>query len=368
MSAWRLPLKRADRVIVGSVLGSLALVWALLVGFDAFLQFARQLGQLGRNGYTLASAAIYILYSIPRRIVDLFGNAALIGALLGLGGLAAGNELTALRAAGMSRLRIGAAVLALVALLGAGVLLLAEYAMPPAEQHATAIQLALRASNIAATTSSGLWTRDGDSIVNVKSALAVPAAHGTDIRLRDVRIYRLDAQGRLLEVRWAADAEFRGGHWMLDQVRDTRFDAAGAQTSTAAQAVWDTHIDPRLLRLSVLDPESQSIRDLLRNIRYLGRNGQNPQAYADALWQRLFYPFDVLLLVLCVLPLAFGALRAGGFGKRLLSGLLIAIAWFFVQRALINLGTVYGMSAWLANALPLLLLAAVATLVHRRTT
>ncbi len=367
MSLPALPrLKRADKLLILAVLGPIALTWVLLVGFDAFVEFTHQLSNLGRNGYTVAQAAYFIVLTLPRRFFEMYGNAALIGTLLGLGALAASNELTALRAAGMSRLRIGAAALALVALLSVVSMLDAEYAMPPAEQRAQAIQLALSARNIASATGTGLWARDGDAVVNVRSALVTHERMGHGMDLRDVRIYHFDAQGQLLQVDWAASARYDDDRWVLHDLAQTRFDAAGAQTTHIAAQVWHTGLSPRLLELSVLSPNTQAIRDLLRNIAYLHRNGLDARVYTDALWQRLFYPLNVLMLVLCTLPLTFGTLRAGGFGKRLLIGLLIAVGWFFLQRALVNLAIVYAVPAWLANLGPVLLLALAAAWLFRR--
>ena len=363
--AW-LRMRRADVLIVSAVFFAVLMVWILLVGFDAFLQFARQLSYLGRNGYTLGEAAYYILLSIPRRFIEMFGHAALIGTLLGLGGLAASNELTALRAAGMSRLRIGAAALALIAVLSGLVMLDAEYVMPPAEVRAQGIQLTLRAHHIAAISSTGLWARDGHYVVNVRSILSTAGGQESGVRLRDVRVYGFDSQGRLLSVFRAKSGSYQNAHWQLDHVQITRFDKRGAQTRYVAVLPWKTILSPRLLELSVLDPNAQSLGDLLRNIHYLRGNGQNARIYSDALWRRLLYPLNVLLLVLCTLPLVFGTMRSGGFGKRLLFGLLIAIGWFFLQRAMVNLAAVYGVPAWLANTLPLLLLVAAAVWLFRR--
>ncbi len=363
--AW-LRLRRADVLIISAVFYAVLMVWILLVGFDAFLQFARQLNYLGRNGYTLGEAAYYILLSIPRRFIEMFGHAALIGTLLGLGGLAASNELTALRAAGMSRLRVGAAALGLIAVLSGLVMLDAEYVMPPAEVRAQGIQLALRTHNMAAISSTGLWAWDGQYVVNVRSILNTPGGHESGVRLRDVRVYGFDPQGRLLSVFRARRARYQNNHWQLDHVQITRFSKHAASTRYVAVLPWKTILSPHLLELSVLDPNAQSLGDLLRNIHYLRGNGQSARIYSDALWQRLLYPANVLLLVLCTLPLVFGSMRSGGFGKRLLFGLLIAIGWFFLQRALVNLAAVYGVSAWFANTLPLLLLAVAAAWLFRR--
>lgn len=61
---------------------------------------------MSARSYTVAKAISYTLLTVPRRLYEMFGYAALIGGLLGLGGLAGTGELTALRAAGLSKLRI----------------------------------------------------------------------------------------------------------------------------------------------------------------------------------------------------------------------------------------------------------------------
>ena len=80
----KLEIKRVDRLVALSVLGSLIGVWLVLTGFDAVTQFLRQLGNIGKNGFTLTDATVYVLVTTPRRAYEMFGNAALIGGLLGL--------------------------------------------------------------------------------------------------------------------------------------------------------------------------------------------------------------------------------------------------------------------------------------------
>src|SRR3546814_8393355 len=64
-----------------AVLGSLLMVWLVLTGFDAVSQLLRQLGNIGKHGYTLSNAIVYVLMTFPRRAYEMFGNAALIGGL-----------------------------------------------------------------------------------------------------------------------------------------------------------------------------------------------------------------------------------------------------------------------------------------------
>jgi lipopolysaccharide export system permease protein len=53
-------------------------------------------------------------------------------------------------------------------------------------------------------------------------------------------------------------------------------------------------------------------------------------------------------------------------GKRLFIGMLLAIGWYFMQQAMVNFGTVYGLPPLLANLLPAVLLASVAWMYFRR--
>src|SRR3954469_8380838 len=89
------------RTVIFSVLGT----WGVLLGLDVVLAFAGEFGSVGKGGYTINHAIAATCLSIPWRAYTLFPTAAVIGAMLGLGQLAATSELTALRALGLSRRR-----------------------------------------------------------------------------------------------------------------------------------------------------------------------------------------------------------------------------------------------------------------------
>jgi lipopolysaccharide export system permease protein len=362
----RLRIKRADLLIAGTVLGGLLLTWLVLIGLDTFIQFAGQIGDIGHDDYTLGNAIVYILLTVPRRAYQWFVFAALIGSLVGVGALAASGELTALRAAGMSRLRISLSVTGLVCVLMIGVFVLGETAAPAGEQRAQEIQLQRSGGQLRMHQGSGRWARDGDDIINAKTAL-VHIVHGRpEVELADVRIFGFNDANELTSFRWARLATQEGASWVLHDVRDTRVSAAGAFSTTHKQQAWQTSLDAAVLEASVVHPEYLSLHDLSRNIDYLRANRQNPGVYLNAWWARIFYPIDTLLLVLCALPFGFGALRSGGLGKRVFLGVIVAIAWYFLQRAVISTGTVFGASALVVNLIPPLLLLAIAVAYYRR--
>jgi lipopolysaccharide export system permease protein len=359
-------IKRVDRLVAISVLGSLLMVWLVLTGFDAVTQFLRQLSNVGKHGFTLSNAIVYVLVTFPRRAYEMFGNAALIGGLLGLGGLAGTGELTALRAAGMSRLRIAGSAVGVVAVLIVGVVILGETAAPWGDQQAQAMQLRMKSGDLGMGTNSGLWARDGNTIINARGTSLKQHDGISSVQLSDVRVFTFTADGQLSHFAWARTADHDSNQWVLHDVRNTSLDAQGTHASTAASQAWQSSLNPQVLAQSVIQPQYLSMRDLRRNISYLESNGQSPGSYAVAFWGRALYPLNVLVLVLCAMPFAFGALRSGGLGKRMFIGMLLAIGWYFLQQAMVNFGTVYGLSPLLANLLPASILALAAWLYFRR--
>lgn len=346
-----LAIKRVDRLVALSVLGSLIGVWLVLTGFDAVTQFLRQLTHVGKNGFTLMNAAVYVLVTTPRRAYEMFIFAAVIGGLMGLGGLAASSELTALRAAGMSRLRIAMSATGVIAVLVVGVTILGETAAPWGDQLAQSMQLRIKSGNIG-TTGSGLWARDGERIINARSSLVREIGNGNTVQLADVRVFTLTPDGQLARFEWAKTADHNGHQWTLHDVRATTLDTSGVHTTQLPTESWASSLNPQVLAQSVIQPQYLSMRDLRRNIRYLERNGESPGAYAIAFWARALYPLNALILVLCAMPFAFGAMRSGGAGKRIFIGMLLAIGWYFLQKAMVNFGTVYGLPPLIANLLP----------------
>jgi len=130
--------KKVDKLVALSVLGAVLLAWGFLIALDAFKAFLVEINDIGTGDYNLSKAIVYTLLTVPRRAYQWFGYAALIGGLLGMGMLATTGELTALRAAGLSKLRICLSVILSLLLLTALVVLMGEAVAPRAEQKAEA--------------------------------------------------------------------------------------------------------------------------------------------------------------------------------------------------------------------------------------
>jgi lipopolysaccharide export system permease protein len=181
-----------------------------------------------------------------------------------------------------------------------------------------------------------------------------------------VRVFEFDPEGRLTSLSLAERAVHAANAWTLYNVRRTVFGVDSATSTVKAEDHWESGLDPALLSLSIVQAQYMTLRDLSRNIFYLERNHQDASTFRQAYWERLFYPVSVLALAFCAVPFAFGTLRSGGLAKRLFIGMVLALCFYFAQRAIVNMGAVYGVHPAVANLIPPLLLAALAFLYFRR--
>jgi lipopolysaccharide export system permease protein len=359
-------LRKSDRLVALTVLGALALVWLTLLGFDLLSAFAAELDEIGEGEYTAGSALLYTLYTLPRRAYQLYPTAAVIGCLLGLGTLAASSELTALRAAGLSRLRICVGALVTVAALTLAMVVVAETIGPAGEQRAQALAVAAKSKDVTVAKWSGLWAREGDTFLNAQHGRVKGEGAQSVVELDGVRLYEFDREGRLLSIALARRAEHRNGEWTLFEVRRSRFRERGVESETVARERWDSGLNPELLSLGVTRPRYLATRDLSASLDYLQRNGLDAGAFESAYWARWFYPLNVLVLCLAAMPFAFGTLRSGGFGKRLFLGIVFGVGFFTLQTLTVNMAEVYRFDLRLGNLLPPLAVALLSWLWFRR--
>ena len=137
-SWWRLSL--LDRYLGQFILLGVGVTLLALVSVFFFINFAGEVGDIGRGTYSLGAALLYTTLGIPNLIYELLPLASLIGALYALGHLAAGSELTVMRSAGLSVPRLVFSVLRTGLLLLAIAAIVGEWLMPWAEKRGSSVR------------------------------------------------------------------------------------------------------------------------------------------------------------------------------------------------------------------------------------
>jgi lipopolysaccharide export system permease protein len=259
-----------------------------------------------------------------------------------------------MRAAGASKLRIAGAVLLLLTLLLTVVVAGGETVAVSGERRAQSVLVRSGGGGLELV-GSGLWAREGRDLLHARTALLEA---GDSLRLRDLRLLRLDEEGRLRELWTAQAAIWRDGTWTLLEVRRIVFAEDHLEDLREAVAVWPSELDPNLLRLGAIRPRYMPVAELRAQIEYFERNELDAGEYRAALWSRVFYPLNVLAMCLCALPFAFSSPRGVGFGRNLFFGVVLGIGFWLAQRALVNLAQVYGFDLAAMSGLPALVFGA----------
>jgi lipopolysaccharide export system permease protein len=341
-----------DRYLVRAILGAVLLVMAALLVLGALYVFIDQQSDIGVGHYTALSALWYTLLNLPQQAYELLPITTMVGALIGLGSLARGSELTVIRASGVSVARIAGSALMAGLLMVAAAITLGEFLGPPLQQAAREQKAFMRLSNVSFGTGSGAWVRDGELILNV-------AGQSGQRQFGSMLVFQLSPQHRLVALGHARRATAEANHqWLLTDYTESRFADDTVTTSPPGQRMLTSNVTAGFLGLAVQDPDQLTTAALWRLIRYFQANTLDTREYVFAFWSRIARAVAIAFCALLAVPFVLGSLRSAGTGTRMFMGLLLGLGFFLLQR-LIETGTiVFNLNPVVLAWLPTTLLAA----------
>lgn len=351
-----------SRHIARAVLLGIALVALLLVGLYTIIEVIRESRAL-TGDYGPPQMVYYILQTTPRRLNDIFPFAALIGTMLGLGGLAAANELVAMRAAGFDRPQMLFSVLGAVSLCLLALMLVSELLVPGLEARAGAERDQARTGQVHLGRWGALWLRDGDYMIRIGhsawSDREMP-------EFGNLILYRLDRQMRPHEILRAQTATHDGSRWELRQVASRAVSNEKPVESDDGVVVLESTLSHDLFSSAISRPRVLPVRDLKEVIGFLRANDLDTTPYEQAMWNRIFFPLNVLAMVLVSLPFAFRGGRQTSRGLNLFAGVTLGLAFFVVSRLAQGVSLLAPGPLWLSAALPAVLIGLLGVVMLRR--
>jgi lipopolysaccharide export system permease protein len=350
-------MKTLTRYVGREVLYATLLYFVALLMLFAFFDFMHELGNVGKDGYPLSRALLFVALSLPGHSYELLPTAALIGTLFAIATLVANSEYTVMRASGASLLQITWAIVRIGIPLAIATFLAGELLAPPAERLAQQVRVQSREGSrfVAQQFESGFWFKQDQSFANIRSLLS-------DLTLLDVRIYEFDHEMRLKALRLADSGTFiSDGQWLLKNVRTTELTAEGAKLKRSDEWIWETVLKPSILTVYQVAPEKLELTSLYDNIKVLGTNQQKTSRFEIALWNKIFYPAAVIVMMILALPFAYFQRRAGGVGIRVFAGTIIGLLFFLLGRLFSYLGVINDWPPLFSAAFPVFAFVAVAT-------
>lgn len=326
-------MKLLTRYLAREIYSSVALVFTVLIMLFAFMDLITELNDMGDGNYHIGKVLLYVALIIPGHIYELFPLAALIGSIFAIVQMASNSELMVYRSSGVSlkqmvgaMVRIGLPLVVLCFVFG-------EFIAPPSDHLAQ--ELLLKAKNAQVTLKefrSGVWVKDERSFVNIRNVLP-------DTSLRNVSIYEFDETYHLRTITAAKRAAYvSNDQWMLEDVRQTHFNAQGTTINNQDKVEWRSTLNPRLLNVLLLLPEKMSSWDLFQYTKHLSDNHQKTGRYEIAMWNKLVYPVAVLIMMLLALPFAAYHRREGGISGKIFIGIVLGLSFHFGGKLFSNLG------------------------------
>ncbi len=335
-------MKLMDRYLMRQICLGMLIASVVLLPLFSFLDLLEELEDVGEGSYAMGDALRFVVLMIPRRLIQLAPFIALLGNVIALGHLAATMELTAMRAAGISILRIARASLTV----GLGVItllvVLEQFVAPAMQQSALIQRAAALAQSAELGAGLGIWTRDSRRALRIGNM----GAHGEP---NDIEIMTFDANGRLLEYLRSPRAEIHAvDQWTLQQVIRKRIEAGRVTTERMDTMAWTPFLSPDQIATLTRPPESLAPTQLHELVVYLRTTGQEFSAYELALWRKLGGALTLLAMLALSVPFAFGSLRSG-LGQRLVLAAVTGVGVYLLDQIISSAGLLLNLEpVWVA--------------------
>lgn len=333
--------------LMRTILLSTLLVLSVLLALAALFEFIGQIDDIQGN-FTMGSALLYAALRLPQLSFEMLPVAALIGALLGLGGLASGSELVVMRTSGYSVRKLAAMVSVSGLVLLVITALIGEFIGPPLDYFARNMRNEARFEQETSDLASPAWIKDGPVILHLERV-------NTEFEFGGVYLFRFADDHSLQSIARAENSGIDDSdRWVLENVRETRFRDGSVEAVETMVSVEDFDLSSEMLGVTLVKPVSLSARGLLGYIRYLKRNDLTAERYETELWSRVARTATVLVMPVLALAFVFGTFRSAGHGARLIVGVLIGLGYFLASEMLASSGQVFDLNpavvAWVPSA------------------
>lgn len=338
--------------LMRTILASTMLVLMVLLGLATLFEFIGELDNK-MGDYGIPQALMYSVLRLPQLASQMLPMATLIGALLGLGGLASNSELVVMRSAGLSVGKLsgmvaitGVVIMVITALIG-------EYIGPPLDYYARTMRNEARFQQDGRNSGNPAWVKDGQVILHLERV-------NSDFEFGGIYMFRFNDDNSLRSIARAENSGIDDSDkWILENFRETRFQDDGVQVVESSREVQSFDLSGDMLGITLVKPISLSVKGLLSYISYLKKNNLSSGRYETELWSRIATTVTVVIMPILALSFVFGSLRVSGSGGRIMIGVMIGLGYYLASEMVANSGQVYDLNPALVTWLPSLALLAV---------
>ncbi|MGH7929400.1 MAG: LPS export ABC transporter permease LptG, partial [Candidatus Binatia bacterium] len=290
----------------------------------------------------------YFVYKIPLSISRVIGFATLFSTLFSLGMLARTQEITAMRASGLSVKRISLPLILLSFAICGATFFLNESLVPAFSHRAdtiykTEIRNKKQQSLIG---NRDIWLRGDGSFINIDYFDTISNT------IEGVTIFVLNRDFTLRGFVEIPRGRWNGAKWEIKKAVEWNFLPDGKMASREIDAPPLITETPDDLKLLERDADEFTYFDLQKQIADMKTKGIDTTAYEVDLQTKVALPFISPLMVLLAVPFALKKHISGGIALSFGIAMLIGFSYWMLIAFCISLGHSGALPAWLAAWAP----------------
>ncbi len=350
-------MKTLSRFLLGHYLRILTLCTTAFIGIYLLIDFFEKVDDFIDHGAAAIDYLSYLANSIPFIFVQILPLAILASMVLALGGLGRTNELTAMRACGLSIWHITRPLLLLICGMSILLLLLNEVVIPINTQNLNdLLEVKLKGKEKTALISHEIWYRENRQLINIK--VAAPKEQ----KLEGIRIYQLNDKQIIVKRIDAGQANFNTDHWVAPKASIRTFDdVTGDLIKKEDSSSLDLTLGKRPEDFGTRNNANNELTfmQLLEMSQKLEQEGYSATHQRVDMHSRLASPFTCLIMGFLGIPFALQRGRNSNIALGIGISLAIGVSYFILQSLLRAFGYSGALppfvSAWAANLVFLLL-------------
>jgi lipopolysaccharide export system permease protein len=370
-------MKVLQRYFAVSILQAVAFVLVAFLALISFMDLTSELPDVGKDGYEIQHAFLYVLMLVPGHVYEVMPVAALIGTIYTMAQFASSSEFTIMRASSMSTQMAAMMLFKIGVVLVLITFVFGELITPRTAPWAEQIRLNAQGASVSQQFKSGMWTKDVVRSDGVKGDVIGTRFFNVsefrpDGRLVDVKLYEFDNNFRMRSLITAKSGVFEGKNkWRLQDVTETLFsntaspdaqalatfgqESSAVSTRKLESMTLNSEITPKILLVSSADPERMSANELAVYTRHLAENRQETDRFKIAFWKKLIDPFAIFVLMALALPFAYLHTRSGGVSLKIFIGIMIGVSFILINTLFSHLGLLSTWPAFFTAVAPSLL-------------
>ncbi|MDP8216110.1 MAG: LptF/LptG family permease [Candidatus Kaelpia imicola] len=320
-------MRKIEQYILQKILAPFVFCFVLISLIYIVVDLSTNLEHIMKNQIQIDMVVFYYLYSLPRIILEITPICLLVAAIYSLTKMNRANEITAMRAAGISFFTILKPYFTTAVILVVLMFLNQEKIIPHSYKKLKEIGYILEGKKKQVLHKNITFYAEGNRIIFAKEF------YSDDKLLNGVVILEQDLDKRVLYKITAESAHYRDGNWSLYNTTIFKLNPKGTgveEAITLTRKDYDLKEKPEELLMTDLGITYQSFKSLLKKIFiFKGVSREIIKRLSVELYHKLSFPFTNIILLLFGLFVGLNSKQAS-----LLKGLGIALFVGFIYYSL----------------------------------